>query len=108
MEFPGFKHRGSRFQILAITHYQATATKKMINITSINNDLSKFDCSMIFTRGFTVGSQKWMFTYQAHAEGVIFAYNTVEQGSWLQIKSLRPFSIELKNLHIIILPIKSD
>lgn len=48
-----------------------------------------------------------VLTYQAHAERVIFV-NTVEQGSQLQIRSLGPFSIELKNLHITIVPTLSD
>lgn len=48
-----------------------------------------------------------IITYQAHAERVIFV-NTVEQGSQLQIRSLGPFSIELKNLHITIVPTLSD
>lgn len=81
-------------------HFQTTATKKLHVFTMI---CPRFDCSSIFTRGFALRFQKWIhvLTYQAHAERVIFV-NTVEQGSQLQIRSLGPFSIELKNLHITI------
>lgn len=87
-------------------HFQTTATKKLHVFTMI---CARFDCSSIFTRGFALRFQKWIhvLTYQAHAERVIFV-NTVEQGSQLQIRSLGPFSIELKNLHIIIVPTLSD
>lgn len=87
-------------------HFQTTATKKLHVFTMI---CPRFDCFSIFTRGFALRFQKWIhvLTYQAHAERVIFV-NTVEQGSQLQIRSLGPFSIELKNLHITIVPTLSD
>lgn len=105
--FLGLSTEALDFKFWPLCIFRRHLWKRCLTLHVLIMICPKFDCSIIFTRGFTVGSQKWMFTYQAHAEGVIFD-NTVEQGSQLQIKSLRLFSIELKKLHIIILPIISD